>query len=128
MDALDPKEQNLICLDDFVTEKNQGIFINYFIRGRHKNCSVIYLTQSFFGTPKDLRLNCNVFVIFDIQSKRELIEIQKEHATNISKDNFCKLYSEATSEPYSFFVIDKQSHLIPLTYRKRFDELCQLIF
>ena len=128
IDSLDADEQNLICFDDFLTEKNQDIFTNFYIRGRHKNCSVIYLTQSYFSTPKDLRLNCNVFVLFDVLSKRELLEIQKEHATNISKDNFCKLYSEATAEPYSFFVIDKQSGILPLMYRKRFDELCQLIF
>jgi Poxvirus A32 protein len=128
IDALDADEQNLICFDDFLTEKNQDIFTNFFIRGRHKNCSVIYLTQSYFSTPKDLRLNCNVFVLFNVRSKRELLEIQKEHATNISKDNFCKLYSEATTEPYSFFVIDKHSTFLPLMYRKNFDELCQLIF
>jgi len=125
--SLDAEEQNLVCFDDFLTEKNQDIFTNFFIRGRHKNCSVIYLTQSYFSTPKDLRLNCNVFVLFNVVSKRELMEIQKEQATNVSKDNFCKLYSEATTEPYSFFVIDKQSSLLPLMYRKRFDELCQLI-
>ncbi len=58
----------------------------------------------------------------------ELLEIQKDHATSISKENFCKLYSEAVTDPYSFFVIDKQTRLIPLMYRKCFDELCQLIF
>jgi len=128
IDSLDPDEQNLICFDDFLTEKNQDVFTKFVIRGRHKNCSVIYLTQSYFSTPKDLRLNCNFFILFDVRSKRELLEIQKDHATNISKENFCKLYSEAITEPYSFFVIDKQSRLIPLMYRKCFDELCQLIF
>src|SRR3990167_4415908 len=52
--SLDADEQNLICFDDFLTEKNQDIFTNFFIRGKHKNCSVTYLTQSYFSTPKDL--------------------------------------------------------------------------
>ena len=34
--------QKLVIFDDFVCEKNQKPFIDYFIRGRHKNCSVIY--------------------------------------------------------------------------------------
>ena len=128
IDSLNPEEQNLICFDDFLTEKNQDVFTKFIIRGRHKNCSVIYLTQSYFSTPKDIRLNCNFFVLFDVRSKRELLEIQKDHATNISKENFCKLYAEAVSELHSFFVMDKQSSVIPLMYRKRFDELCELIF
>ena len=39
--------QKLVIFGDFVCEKNQKPLIEYFIRGRHKNCSVIYLSQSF---------------------------------------------------------------------------------
>ena len=38
--------QKLIIFDDYVCEKNQKEII-YYIQGRHKNCSVIYLSQSF---------------------------------------------------------------------------------
>ena len=51
--------QKLIILDDYVCEKNQRQLIDYFIQGRHKNCSVIYLSQSFYKTPRDIRLNCS---------------------------------------------------------------------
>ena len=40
--------QKLIIFDDYVCEKNQRAIVDYFIQGRHKNCSVIYLSQSFF--------------------------------------------------------------------------------
>jgi len=36
--------QKLDIFDDFVCEKNKAPLIDYFIRGRHKNCSVIYLS------------------------------------------------------------------------------------
>ena len=36
--------QKLVIFDDFVCEKNQKPLVDYFIRGRHKNCSVIYLS------------------------------------------------------------------------------------
>lgn len=39
--------QKLVIFDDYVCEKNQRQLIDYFIQGRHKNCSVIYLSQSF---------------------------------------------------------------------------------
>lgn len=36
--------QRIVIFDDFVCEKNQKALIDYFIQGRHKNCSVVYLT------------------------------------------------------------------------------------
>ena len=39
--------QKLVIFDDYVCEKNQIQIVDYFIQGRHKNCSVIYLSQSF---------------------------------------------------------------------------------
>ena len=39
--------QKLVIFDDYVCEKNQRQIVDYFIQGRHKNCSVIYLSQVF---------------------------------------------------------------------------------
>ena len=36
--------QRVVIFDDFVCEKNQKDLVDYFIQGRHKNCSVIYLS------------------------------------------------------------------------------------
>ena len=51
------ENQKVVVFDDYVCDKNQRQIIDYFIQGRHKNCSVIYLSQSFYKTPKDIRLN-----------------------------------------------------------------------
>ena len=48
--------QKLVIFDDYVCDRNQRQLIDYFIQGRHKNCSVIYLSQSFYKTPKDIRI------------------------------------------------------------------------
>ena len=56
--------QKIIIFDDYVCEKNQREIVDYFIQGRHKNCSVIYLGQSFYKTPRDIRLNCSHYCIF----------------------------------------------------------------
>ena len=56
--------EEVVIFDDYVSEKNQGDIINYFIQGRHKNCCVIYLSQSYYKTPKDIRLNCSHYIIF----------------------------------------------------------------
>ena len=36
--------QKLVIFDDYVCDKNQRQIIDYFIQGRHKYCSVIYLS------------------------------------------------------------------------------------
>ena len=57
--------QNLVVFYDFLCEKRNRL-IDYFIGGRNKNCSVIYPSQSFFKTPKDTRLNCSHFCLYDV--------------------------------------------------------------
>ena len=56
---MDDKSQKIVVFDDFICDKNQKPLIDYFIRSRHKNRSIIYLSQSFYKTPKDNRLNCS---------------------------------------------------------------------
>ena len=93
--------QKLVIFDDYVCEKNQRQIVDYFIQGRHKNCSVIYLSQSFYKTPRDIRLNCSHYCIYEFLSSRERNMISSE--LGVDKEKFKK----ATKEPYSFLYIDK---------------------
>ena len=93
--------QKLIICDDYVCEKNQRQIVDYFIQGRHKNCSVIYLSQSFYKTPRDIRLNCSHYCIYEFPSSRERNMISSE--LGVDKEKFKK----ATKEPYSFLYVDK---------------------
>ena len=112
LEGLDDDNQKIVIFDDFVCEKNQKPLVDYFIGGRHKNCSVIYLSQSYYLTPKDIRLNCSHFCIFDSPSSNETARMCKE--VNVPKGKFLK----ATAEPYSFAYIDK----INKAMRKNFNE------
>ena len=67
---LDSDSQKIVIFDDFVCDKNQKPLIDYFKRGRHKNCSVIYLSQSYYKTPNDIRLNCSHFMISQAPMRR----------------------------------------------------------
>ena len=97
----DTDMQRVIIFDDYVCEKVQKPLIDYFIQGRHKNCSVIYLTQSFYGCPKAIRLNCSHFCLYDFPSSRERNLISQE--LGIDKEKYIK----ATNKPYSFCYVDK---------------------
>ena len=93
--------QKIIIFDDYVCEKNQREIVDYFIQGRHKNYSVIYLSQSFYKTPRDIRLNCSHYCIYEFPSARERNMILSE--LGVDKEKFKK----ATKEPYSFLYVDK---------------------
>ena len=103
---MENEAQKIVIFDDFVCDKNQKPLIDYFIRGRHKNCSVIYLSQSFYGTPKNIRLNCSHFCIYDFPSSNERNLISRE--LGIDKDQYIK----ATQKSYSFLYVDKPKKLI----------------
>ena len=93
--------QKLVIFDDYVCEKNQRQIVDYFIQGRHKNCSVIYLSQIFYKTPRDIRLNCSHYCIYEFPSSRERNMISSE--LGVDKEKFEK----ATKKPYSFLYVDK---------------------
>ncbi len=109
-------------LPDFVTEKDQNLIIDLFIRGRKKNTSIVYMTQRYFSTPQDIRLQCNYFVFFNISNHRKVLEIQKDHCSGIDKDTFLSYFYEATKEPLNFFMIDKKTTKKSLAYKKNLDK------
>ena len=112
LETLDSDNQKIVIFDDYACERNQKPIVEYFIGGRHKNCSVIYLSQSYYLTPKDIRINCSHFCIFDSPSNAETARMCRE--VNVPRNRF----ESATSEPYSFAYIDKTKK----TIRKNFNE------
>ena len=69
---------------DIMSSKNlKAIISELFIRCRKLNISIIFITQSYFRTPKDARLNSTHYVIMKIQSKKELQNIAQENSGDI---------------------------------------------
>ena len=71
------------------------------MRGGHKTCSVIYLSQSYYKTPKDIRLNCSHVCMYEFPSNNEKSLICREN--NIPKEQYMK----ATKDQLSFVYVDK---------------------
>ena len=53
-------------------KKLNSIITKLFIRGRQLNTSLVFITQSYFKVPKDVRLNSAHFFNMKIPNKREL--------------------------------------------------------
>ena len=67
----------LILFDDMIADminnkKLNSIITELFIRGRKLNISLVFITQSYFKVPKDVRLNSTHFFIMKILNKKEL--------------------------------------------------------
>ena len=77
-----------------------------FIRGRTLNIFIVFITQTYFKVPKDVRLNSIHFFIMNITNKRELQQIALNQSSDIDFKDFIKIYKECTAEPYSFLVTD----------------------
>ena len=52
LEELPVDNQKIVVFDDLLCEKNQNGIINYFINGRHKNCCVCYLSQTFYKVSR----------------------------------------------------------------------------
>ena len=64
-------------------KKLNSIVTELFIRGRKLNISLVFITQSYFKVPKDVRLNTTHFSIAKIRNKREIQEIAQNHSSDI---------------------------------------------
>ena len=116
------KRKVLIVFDDMiadiVTNKEfQSIIKELFIRCRKINISLVFITQSYFSVPKDVRLNSTHYLIMKINNKRELQNIAINHSADIDYKDFIKIHRECTEEPYNFLTIDT---ILPSTDVLRF--------
>ena len=60
-------------ITDMINNKILNLIVTeLLIRGRKLNISIIFITQSYFKVPKDVRLNSTHFFIMEIPNKREL--------------------------------------------------------
>ena len=80
-------------------KKLNSLGTELFIRGRKLNIFLVFITQSYFKFPKDVRLNTTHFFIAKIPNKRELQEIAINHSSDTSTKDFTNIYRECTVEP-----------------------------
>ena len=110
LDEFDKKEQPLIVMDDLVLEKNQKQLEQYFIRARKLNCSLVYLSQSYFGVPKMIRMNLNYLIIKRLNTLQDLFRMMREYSLGVSKDVLVDLYQHSIQDnKQDFLLVDLDS-------------------
>ena len=122
------KRKKLIVFDDMIADimtnkKFQAIIKELFIRCRKLNISLVFITQSYFSVPKDVRLNSTHYLIMKINNRIELKNIATDHSADIDYQDFKKIYRECTKEPFNFLTIDTTLPASdPLRFRKNLFE------
>ena len=120
------KRKILIVFDDMIAdimtnEKIHAITKKLFIRRRELNISLIFITQSYFKFPKDVRLNSTHYLIIKIHNKREVQNLAFDHSADIGYKDFLKIYRNCTNDPYSFLTVHTTLPANnPMIFRKNF--------
>ena len=86
---------------------------------RKLNIFIVFITQSYFVVPKNIRLNSTHCFLVKILNKKELQEIAFSHSSDIDFQDLKNLYKKCTEKPYSFLVVDTTFESDnPLHFRK----------
>ena len=120
------KRKILIAFDDMIADMLSNKELNpivteLFIGGRKLNISLVFIKQSYFAGPKNIRLNSTHYFVMKIPNKRELQQIAYNHSSDIDFQDFMDLYKKCTAKLYSFLVIDTTlASNNPAPFRKNF--------
>ena len=124
------KRKILVVFDDMIADimtnkKFQAIIKELFIRCRKLNISLVFITQSYFSVPKDVRLNSTHYLIMKINNKRELQNIAINHSANIDYNDFIKIYRKCTIKPFNFLTIDTT---LPASNPVSLEKICLILY
>ena len=105
------KNKKLSGFDDMIADmlsnkKLNPIATDLFIRERKLNIFLVFITQSYFVVPKNIRLNSTQFFIVKMSNKQELQQIAFNHSSDIYVRYFMNLHKKYTVNRYTFLVID----------------------
>jgi hypothetical protein len=81
----------------------------------------MFLSQSYYGTPKIIRQNINYLVVLKLGGTRDINSILRECSVDLTKFQLLEMYQDATREKFNVFIInlDKSSNE---RYRRNFTD------
>lgn len=122
----DSDHNTLLIIDDMIGEKPKDLkhVEDYYTRGRKKNISCIFLSQSYFDIPIVIRKQTGYFVFTKIAGDRDLTTILKDFQLGVDDEQIVKLFHEATKGGFpNFFMIDQATNDPKIRFRRNFKPL-----
>ena len=98
---------SVVIFDDMLGDKNSSQIDEFFTRGRHEDIDVYYISQSYFGLPRQsIRNNSDRLILF----KQTLRDVQSMYydigAYDMKYDEFKEMCHETWNEEYNYLCID----------------------
>ena len=98
---------SVVIFDDMLGARNCSQIDEFFTRGRHEDLDVYYISQSFFGLPRQsIRNNSDRLILFE-QALRDVQSMyQDKGAFDMIHDEFKEMCRVAWSEKFNYLCID----------------------
>ena len=105
----DKKRKTLILFDDLIAyilsnKRLNPILTELLIRGRKLNISLVFITQSYFPVPQNIRLNSAHYFVMEIPRERKLQQTACNHSSNFDFQELMNLHRKYTIKPYFFWL------------------------
>ena len=105
------KRKILIVVDDMIADmlsnkKRNPILTELFSTRRKLNISLVFITQSYFVVPKNIRLNSTHYFVVKIPNKGNFNKLCFNHSSDIDFKDSMNLYKKCTAKSCCFLVID----------------------
>jgi hypothetical protein len=122
LDDFDKKENHLVIWDDLVLEGKVGLknVQEMYIRARKLNVSCIFISQSYYETPKMIRINCSWIALLKLGNTNEVAMIMRNHGLGVTKQKLLAIYEHATAEKLQPLLIDLAASVETGKFRKGF--------
>lgn len=121
LEDLPRNEEQCIIFDDLLSEKSAVPYIEEFFKmGRKKGFTSIYLSQSYYKTPKFIRDNLTHVIIKKITSNRELKAILNDYPLNdLTIEQLKEFYTKCVRKFEDVMMIDLLMGHVYYNFKKR---------
>lgn len=119
----DSNISTLVVFDDWLgeNEKDLKYIAKFFVKGRHKGVSVIFISQSYYACPSLIRKNSDLVFILKLNTKGDMSRFLKEYQmTDISIDKLIEIYNKIKAEGNQNWMLFDTAATIP-EYRVRYN-------
>ena len=105
---LNEYENSIIVFVDILGSSNSRFIDQFFIRGRHNNLDLYYLSQSYFDLPKRTLRNNSIKIILFNQTLKDIEHIYRDVASYVTNyDEFKELCKKSWEEDYNYLYLDR---------------------
>jgi len=102
-----PHEQTLLIFDDMINDlKSFPVISEIYTRGRKRGISTIFLSQSYYSSPKIIRQNISYCIILKLGGSRDISSILRECSVGISKEDLLYMYNTSTRNKFGVLIIN----------------------